>query len=65
MTPSSYTFVSTDEDVDLLRIIREAPAGSPFILIEKRNRNNKTDTFLLVHETVLEQSYSIKSQTLR
>jgi hypothetical protein len=51
--PSSYTFVSTDKDVDLLRIIREAPAGSPFILIEKRNRNNKTDTFLLVHEKVL------------
>ena len=53
-TPSNYTFVSTDKDVDLLRIVREARDGSPFILIEKKNRtSNKTDTFLLVHEKVL------------
>ena len=52
-TPSSYTFVSTDKDVDLLRIIREAP-DAQFILIEKKNRNtNKVISHLLIHEKVL------------
>jgi len=59
--PNSYTFVSTDKDVDLLRIIREALAESPFILIEKKNRNsNKTDTFLLVHESILNNPSTYK-----
>ena len=56
LTPSSYTFVSTDKDVDLLRIIREA-GDVQFILIEKKNRNtNEVIAHLLIHEKVLNNS---------
>jgi len=39
VTPSIYTFVSTDKGVDLLRIANEADEGTKFILIECKNRN--------------------------
>jgi hypothetical protein len=53
-TPNTYSFVSAKDDVDVLRIISEAPKGSPFILIEIHNRagngvENKVSAFLLVH----------------
>jgi hypothetical protein len=51
-TPNTYSFVSAKDDVDVLRIISEAPKGSPFILIEIKNRvkNEVSKVFLLVHK---------------
>lgn len=50
-----YSFVSAEQDVDYVRIVREAPAGTLFIVVEERNRftNRAKGWVLLVHNTIL------------
>jgi hypothetical protein len=54
--PSSYTFVSTDKDVDLIRVVEEAPEGANFILVESRDRNNNVlkKSWVLVSRSALQ-----------
>lgn len=52
---NTYSFVAREDDIDFGRIIREAPEGTPFILVESRTRKNQTkESLLLVSEEVLE-----------
>jgi len=53
-TDTTYRFVSKHDDVDYLRIIKEAPQGTPFILVEEKTRQNKPKSFsLFIHKTIL------------
>jgi hypothetical protein len=48
-TNHSYEFISRFIDIDLKRIIKEAPENSPFILIESRDRtSNKPLAWVLL-----------------
>ena len=52
---ANYSFVSTEEDVDYVRIINEAPEGTPFILVETRTRTNQAKEWhLFIHNDVLQ-----------
>ncbi len=50
-----YKFTSTEEGVDYIRIVREAPKGTPFILVEERTRvgNKPIAWSLFVHNDVI------------
>lgn len=50
-----YDFVSTVEGIDVERIVKEAPKGTPFILIEvkEKDSNRKLGWALLVRNSVL------------
>jgi hypothetical protein len=49
-----YSFVSAEEDVDFIRIVREAPKDTQFILVETRTRQNQAkESTLLVNNDVL------------
>ena len=57
MEPSDrYTFISAESSVDYIRIVREAPQGTQFILVQKRDRfiQRATGWVLLVHKALLE-----------
>lgn len=50
----AYRFVSKAEEVDYLRILREAPQGTLFILVEVKTRQNKPKSWtLFVHKKIL------------
>lgn len=50
----NYSFVSKDSEIDIVRIIEEAPEGTPFILVEEKSRTRRTlGWLLLVHTSVL------------
>jgi hypothetical protein len=54
---NQYSFVAKEEDVDYTRIVREAPKGTPFILVEERSRDNQAKNWaLFVHVSVLNDS---------
>jgi len=60
VTDNSYTFVSERKDVDFVRIVREAPAGTPFIVIEIKDRatgksryGNEPEILVLIHNNVV------------
>lgn len=49
-----YSFVAREEDVDYLRVVREAPQNAPFILMQETDRFNQPKRWcLFVHESVL------------
>ena len=54
-TSNKYEFVSREEDIDFNRILREAPKGTNFILVEARTRDNSRvkEWALLIHNSVL------------
>ena len=54
-TSDKYEFVSREEDIDFNRILREAPKGTNFILVEARTRDNSRvkEWALLIHNSVL------------
>lgn len=51
----TYRFVSRAEDVDYLRIIRETPKHTPFVLVEERSRQDKQTKgwTLFIHRKIL------------
>ena len=50
----SYSFVTRKEDVDFIRIIKEAPKGSPFILVVTNNRIGQPQGWhFFVHNDIL------------
>ena len=51
----SYDFVSTYEGIDFVRIVKEAPKGTPFILVEAKTKqgNHPIAWALLIHNDVL------------
>ena len=53
----SYDFVAKEEDVDYIRIVREAPKDTPFIFVEERTRNGykPSSWTLLVHNDLLKR----------
>lgn len=54
MKEHQYSFVSAYEDVNYIRVVREAPTGTPFILVETRTRDNQAkDWNLFIHNKVL------------
>jgi hypothetical protein len=56
MLMSNYRFTSTAENVDFERVIKEAAAGTPFILSESRDRktNKPISWALFVNVSLLE-----------
>jgi hypothetical protein len=49
-----YNFVARKNDVDYIRIVREAPKNTPFILVEEKNRKGQPRvSVLLIHKSVL------------
>lgn len=54
MQDNKYHFVSSEEDVDYLRILRETPTNTMFVLVEEKSRTNKPRKWsLFVHLSVL------------
>ena len=54
-SPRSYSFVSREEDVDYERILREAPEGEDFVLVQTADRRGRPKGwFLLVRNRVLD-----------
>ena len=54
MSEHKYHFVVNEQDVDYIRILREAPRQTPFILVEEKTRTNQPKvSVLLVHKSVL------------
>ena len=54
-TGNSYDFVSREDDIDYVRIVKEAPAKTPFILVEERDRlsGRPKHWSLFIHNDVL------------
>jgi hypothetical protein len=51
---NQYSFVAAKSDIDYDRILREAPKGTLFLLVERRTRTDQADDWsLFVHNTVL------------
>lgn len=51
---SSYSFVAREEDVDYLRVVREAPKDTSFIIVQERTRKNRPIFWmLLVNKSIL------------
>lgn len=50
----NYSFVAAWEDVDYMRILKEAPEGTPFVLVETQTRNKQAkDWYLFIHRDIL------------
>ena len=50
----NYSFVAAWEDVDYMRILKEAPEGTPFVLVETQTRNKQAkDWYLFIHQDIL------------
>jgi len=63
-TEKQYRFVSGSDDVDYIRIVREAPQGTPFILVEEKTRNNKPRSWVLFVHTKILKSAALKDKRL-
>lgn len=54
MLDNKYSFVSREEDVDYLRILRETPKNTPYVLVEEKTRHNRPVTWtLFIHKSML------------
>ncbi len=50
----NYSFVAAWEDVDYMRILKEAPEGTPFVLVETQTRTRQAkDWYLFIHQDIL------------
>jgi hypothetical protein len=49
-----YIFVAAYEEVDYPRVLREAPEGTPFILVETQTRTKQAKDYeLFIHNSIL------------
>jgi hypothetical protein len=53
---STYSFSSKEEDIDVVRVLQESPAGTSFVLSEVKNRLNNKPLFwaLFINSKVLD-----------